>query len=78
MKTDDSCPKKVACPLFRGEMLASQKAQEIYVSLFCNGGESGRMECKRFLLTLEGVKPDIELMPNDSRTVEEIINDMKK
>ena len=67
------CPKTEKCPLFQGEMLASKKAQEIYMKLFCKAGEAGRMQCKRFLLTVEGIKPTIDLMPNDRRSVEEII-----
>ena len=72
----DNCPKRPQCSLFQGEMLESKKAEEIYIKLFCNNGEVGRMDCKRFLLTLENIKPTIDLMPNDSRTVEEIIKDM--
>lgn len=71
------CPKTPKCPLFQGKMLASNRAQEIYMRLYCTSGESGRMQCKRFLLVQEGIKPEPELMPDDSRSVEEIIKDMK-
>ena len=71
---NDNCPKIPKCPLFQGKMLSSSRARAIYIKLFCNNGESGRMDCKRFLLTLQGIKPSIDIMPNDSRTVKEIIN----
>ena len=72
----DYCPKTEKCPLFQGEMLASKKAQEIYMRIFCTAGEVGMSRCKRFQLVKEGHKPSDDLMPNDDRSVEEIIKDM--
>lgn len=37
----DYCPKTEKCPLFQGEMLASKKAQEIYMRIYCTAGEKG-------------------------------------
>ncbi|MCF6366437.1 MAG: hypothetical protein L3J35_09585 [Bacteroidales bacterium] len=71
-----NCPKTENCPLFRGEMLASKKAQEIYMRIYCTSGETGRNRCKRFQLVKEGYKPNPDLMPNDDRTAEDIIKDM--
>ncbi len=70
---ENFCPKTLQCPLFQGQMLASEKAQEIYMNLFCKAGFKGRMSCKRFLVSSAGVKPPLEIMPDDSRSVEEII-----
>jgi hypothetical protein len=71
------CPKTEKCPLFIGEMLASEKAQEIYMRLYCTGGEKGRNRCKRFLIVQEGFKPGDDVMPNDERSVDDILKDMK-
>ncbi len=57
-------------------MLASKKAQEIYMRIFCTAGEVGMNRCKRFQLVKEGHKPSNDLMPNDDRSIEEIIKDM--
>ncbi len=72
----DYCPKTEKCPLFQGEMLASKKAQEIYMRIYCTAGEKGRNRCKRFMLVKEGYKPAPDIMPNDDRTVEQIIKDL--
>ncbi len=72
----DYCPKTEKCPLFQGEMLASKKAQEIYMRIFCTAGDVGMNRCKRFQLVKEGYKPSNDLMPNDDRSVEDIIKDL--
>ena len=71
--TKNLCPKTEQCPLFQGEMLASSKAQEIYLNLYCRNGEEGRMNCKRYLMTLKNLTPPNDLMPNDDRDIDEII-----
>jgi len=72
----DNCPKTDTCPLFQGEMLASKKAQEIYMRIYCTAGEKGRNRCKRFMMVKEGYKPSDDLMPNDEHSIEQIIKDM--
>jgi len=73
---EDICPKYEKCPLFNGEILTSEKATEIYKKIYCKAGEKGRNRCKRFMLVKEGYKPSHDLMPNDERSVEQIIKDM--
>jgi len=70
---DKFCPKTPTCPLFKGTLLASSKAQEIYMSIYCKAGESGRMNCKRYRLAIRDISPPPDLMPNDKRSVEQII-----
>lgn len=69
------CPKTEKCPLFQGDMLASKKAQEIYMRIYCTAGEIGRNRCKRYMIVLEDLKPADNVMPNDDRTVQQIIDD---
>jgi hypothetical protein len=71
-KDDQNCPKTETCPLFQGKILESEKAKDIFIKFFCTAGESGRMECKRYLLAIDGYKPDISILPNDPRSVEEL------
>lgn len=68
------CEKTAKCPLFQGEMLASKKAQEIYMRLYCTGGLAGKKQCKRYQVSqlLKGPVPK-DIMPNDVRTAEEIV-----
>ncbi|NPA66978.1 MAG: hypothetical protein GXO50_00045 [Chlorobi bacterium] len=70
------CPKHKTCPLFQGEMLASKKAQEIYMRIYCTAGEKGRNRCKRFMLVKAGYSSPDDLMPNDERTLEQIIKEL--
>jgi hypothetical protein len=70
------CPKTETCPLFQGEMLASKKAQEIYMRIYCTAGEIGMNRCKRFQMVKAGYKPADTLMPNDERSVDDIIKDL--
>ena len=72
----DNCPKTDTCPLFQGEMLASKKAQEIYMRIYCTAGEKGRNRCRRFVMVKEGYKPAPDIMPNDERDIQQIIDEM--
>jgi hypothetical protein len=73
--SDSFCPKTEKCPLFQGDMLASEKAQEIYMKLYCTNGETGRNRCKRFQVVQLGKKPADNVMPNDERDAQQIIDD---
>ncbi len=75
---DNLCPKTSTCALFQGNILESEDAKDIFIKFFCANGEEGRMDCKRFLLTLEGVAADITIMPNDTRSIEELIKYLKE
>ncbi len=71
------CPYTKNCPLFNGKLFTSHAANEIYLSVYCNNGISGRLDCKRFLLMQAGFTPPQNLMPGDSRTVEDICKNIK-
>lgn len=73
---DKICPKTEKCPLFIGEMLASKKAQEIYMRLYCTGGEKGRSRCKRLMIVNAGKKPTGDIMPNDDRPLDDLLKDL--
>jgi hypothetical protein len=74
---DNICPKAEKCPLFNGFIIANESSQKIYKRLYCNNGIMGRMECKRYLVSESYGKPDITLLPNDPRSLDEIIEEMK-
>jgi len=70
----EKCPKTAKCPLFQGEILVSKVAQEIYMELYCDNGVNGRSKCKRFLLSESLKRPiSVEVMPNDERSIEELL-----
>jgi hypothetical protein len=69
---DPICPQTKESPLFNGELLASREATQIYLSVYCNNGLSGRLDCKRFLVFRAGFNPPHDLMPGNMRSVEDI------
>jgi hypothetical protein len=69
------CLKAAACPLFQGEMLISEKARDIYKRLYCTCGDKGQSRCKRIQAVFAGYRPGDMVLPNDKRTLEQIIKD---
>jgi len=75
----ENCPKTEKCPLFQGEILVSKVAQEIYMDLYCTKGEHGRSRCMRFMLSKHLIGPvSVEVMPNDQRSFDELLEIYKK
>lgn len=72
------CPKTETCPLFQGKIVKNSKAHEVFLKFYCTAGETGRLECKRFLLSLENYEPDTSVLPNDPRSIAELKKDSEK
>jgi hypothetical protein len=72
-----TCPKTPACPIFNG-ILKGTEYKEIYIKLYCEAGEAGRKKCRRFQVAARAGKCPPNILPNSSKSVEEIIADMKK
>jgi hypothetical protein len=71
------CPKTPKCPIFNG-ILKGTEFTETYKSLYCEAGEEGRNRCKRYQVAMNVGKCPDNILPNSSRTVEEIIQAMKE
>ncbi len=70
------CPKTEKCPIFNG-ILKGTEYTETYRKLYCEAGEEGRTRCRRFQVSKEvGMCPP-DILPNSSKTVEEIVAKMK-
>ena len=70
------CPKTPKCPIFNGILQGSQYT-DTYKRLYCEAGMVGRQKCMRFQIASEvGVCPE-KVLPNSSRTKEEIIAEMR-
>ena len=70
------CPKTPKCPIFNG-ILKGSEYTETYQSLYCKAGVEGQKRCRRFqVASLVGVCPP-DVLPNSSKSVEEIIAKMK-
>jgi hypothetical protein len=71
------CPKTPACPIFNG-ILKGTEYTEVYKKQYCEAGEAGRNNCRRFQVASVAGKCPPNILPNSSKTVEVIITEMKK
>lgn len=71
------CPKAEKCPIFNG-VLKDSGFSGTYKSLYCENGEEGRGKCKRFQVATVAGKCPPNILPNSIKTVDEIIEVMKK
>jgi len=70
------CPKTPKCPIFNG-VLKGTEYTETYQKLYCKAGDEGRKKCRRYQVAQEvGMCPP-DILPNSSKTVDEIIINMK-
>ncbi|MBN2348409.1 MAG: hypothetical protein JXJ22_06210 [Bacteroidales bacterium] len=71
------CPKTPKCPIFNGILKGTQYT-DTYKRLYCEAGEKGRNECKRYLVALKvGICPP-NILPNSSKSEDDIIAEMKQ
>ncbi len=72
-----TCPNTPKCPIFNG-VLKGTEYTSTYRNLYCESGESGRNKCRRFQVAqIMGRCPE-NILPNSIKTVEEIVEAMKK
>ena len=70
------CPKTPKCPIFNG-ILKGTDYTETYKKLYCEAGQEGRDKCRRFQVASKvGMCPP-DVLPNSTKSVEEIIEKMK-
>lgn len=70
------CPKTPKCPIFNG-VLKDTGYTNTYRKLYCLAGEDGRSKCRRFQVAEKvGICPE-NVLPNSSKTVEQIVEEMK-
>ena len=71
------CPKTPKCPIFNG-VLKGTEFTDTYKKLYCEGGVEGRNRCRRFQVAEKAGTCPPGILPNSSKSVEEIIEMMKK
>jgi hypothetical protein len=69
----DLCPKVAKCPIFLNNVLIVHNAEVAYKKLYCEAGVVKYSACKRFIVSNKIGKCTPDVMPNCSRSVEEII-----
>jgi hypothetical protein len=73
----NQCPKTPACPIFNG-ILKGTEFTEVYRKQYCLAGEEGRNRCRRFQVATKAGKCPPNVLPNSTKTVDDIIAEMKK
>jgi len=71
------CPRTPKCPIFNGVLKGTQFT-ETYKSLYCMAGMEGRLKCRRYQVSEKCGKCPPDILPNSSKSVDEIIDSMKK
>jgi hypothetical protein len=70
------CPKTPACPIFNG-ILKGTEFTEVYKKQYCEAGEAGRNRCRRFQVATATGKCPPNVLPNSSKTKDQIVAEMK-
>jgi hypothetical protein len=70
------CPKTPACPIFNG-ILKGTEYTEVYRHLYCEAGETGRNKCRRFQVASRIGSCPPNVLPNSTKTVDQIIAEMR-
>lgn len=71
------CPKAEKCPIFTG-VLKDTGYSGTYRSLYCENGEEGRLNCRRFQVASKVGECPPNLLPNSVKSVEDIIHEMQE
>ncbi len=70
------CPKTIKCPIFSG-VLKGTEFTETYKRLYCENGEKGRNNCRRYQVAEKVGKCPENVLPNSSKSVQDIIAQMQ-
>lgn len=65
------CPSTSSCPLFQGLLKNNKVTIEAYKIRYCQV-ENGNLECKRWQSAQKYGKAPHDLLPNSTKTLEEI------
>ncbi len=72
------CPKSEKCPIFKGGILKRAESEQVYRNLYCNAGEKMFAKCKRYIISERlGVAAPVDILPNCSKDIEVIIEEIK-
>lgn len=64
------CERLIKCPFFTGQMATMPKVAELMKSNYCLGNKT---LCARYQLASTGKKVPLDLLPNDTDRVREIL-----
>ena len=71
------CPNTPKCPIFNGILKGTQYTST-YKNLYCEAGEAGRNKCKRYQVAIKAGKCPPNVLPNSTKSVDQIIAEMRE
>ncbi|MEA3316546.1 MAG: hypothetical protein U9R54_01155 [Bacteroidota bacterium] len=68
-----TCPKFQNCPIFKNNVLSSERTGETFKNLFCNAGPAKYKTCKRYIFAEKMNKPaPARILPSSALSISEI------
>ena len=73
---NEVCMHYAQCPVFNDMLQGMEMTAKNYKRQYCEAGEAGYTKCKRYLVKQRVGKVPSNLLPNSTKSVEEIIASM--
>ena len=67
---NDVCPSAEKCPIFTGILKGKDFTTQYYLDKFCNAGEAGRAECRRWQVKQRYGRCPENVLPNSLDSME--------
>jgi hypothetical protein len=71
------CKNYEKCPIYNGVLSGKGATAGIYKRNYCEAGEAGWLQCKRFIVKEKTGKCPPDLLPNSTKSIEEIIKNIE-
>lgn len=72
----NTCKNYQLCPIFNDTLKEMTTTANNYKKLYCNAGSLGWNKCKRYLVKEKTGKCPPRLLPNSSKSIEDIVLSM--
>jgi len=73
MDNDNICIKAATCPIYNDILQSNEFMIQIYKSMYCENGEEGRNNCKRYQVFVRAGKCPPDILPNNDLPVDTIV-----
>ncbi len=71
------CKNYEKCPIYSGLLKDKAVTSAVYKKMYCDAGEKGWLQCKRYQVKEATGKCPPDLLPNSKRTIREITREMQ-
>ena len=78
MDDDKICVKSAKCPIYTGVLESQEILIRTFKNLYCENGQKGRNNCKRYQVALIAGSCPPDILPNSDLSVDTIIRLMEQ